>query len=164
MPTSVVGQGNMTISHRTSTKQLTLYPPTKPNIDLETPLWVDGEESDEEGESHQVLSIDQYLAIRDKIKDDEINNFIASSSSSGNTHILEHVMKPETQVSLASTSISPIEHEPTHKKYQGSLIETIEIIPGKTLKINRGLTEQQKEHWFKCCKSTMMPSPGITLT
>jgi hypothetical protein len=30
------------------------------------PLWVDGEDSEEEGESHQVLSIDQYLAIRDK--------------------------------------------------------------------------------------------------
>jgi hypothetical protein len=54
-------------------------------------------------------------------------------------------MKPETQVSLASTSISPIEHEPTPQKYQGSLIETIEISPGKTLKINQGLTEQQKE-------------------
>jgi hypothetical protein len=121
----------MTISHGTSTKQLTLYPPTKPNIDLETPLWVDGEESDEEGESHQVLSIDQYLAIRDKTEDDEINDFIASSSSSGNTHILEHVMKPKTQVSLASTSISPIEHESPPEKYQGSLIETIEIILGK---------------------------------
>jgi hypothetical protein len=29
---------NMTISHMTSTKQLTLYPPIKSNIDLETPL------------------------------------------------------------------------------------------------------------------------------
>jgi hypothetical protein len=37
----------MIISHGTSTKQLTLYPPAKPNIDLETPLWVDREESDE---------------------------------------------------------------------------------------------------------------------
>jgi hypothetical protein len=135
----------MTISHGTSTKQLTLYPPAKPNIDLETPLWVDGEESDEEGESHQVLSIDQYLAIRDKTEDDEINDFIASSSSSQNTHLLEHIMKPKTQLSLASTSISPIEHEPVQEKYQGSLIETIEISPGKTLKINQGLTEQQKE-------------------
>ena len=79
----------MTISQETSTKQLSLYPPTKPNIDLETPLWVDGEDSEEEGESHQVLSIDQYLAIRDKIEDDEIIDFIASSSSSRNMHILE---------------------------------------------------------------------------
>jgi hypothetical protein len=29
---------NMIISHRTSTKKLTLYPPTKPDIDFETPL------------------------------------------------------------------------------------------------------------------------------
>jgi hypothetical protein len=42
----------MTISHWTSTKQLTFYPHSKPNIDLETPLWVDEEEGDEEGESH----------------------------------------------------------------------------------------------------------------
>ena len=83
----------MTISHRTSTKQLTLYPPCKPNIDLEATLWVDGEESDEEGEAHQVLFIDQYLVIRHKTKDDEINDFIASSSSSRNTHLLEHIMK-----------------------------------------------------------------------
>ena len=80
-------------SHGTSTKKLTLYAPSKPNIDLETLLWVDGEESDEYGESHQVLSIDQYLAIRDKTKDDEINDFITLSSSSGNTCILEHIMK-----------------------------------------------------------------------
>jgi hypothetical protein len=103
---------NMTIYHGTSTKQSTLYPPTKPIIDLETPLWVDGEESDEEGETHQVLSIDQYLAIRDKIKDDKINDFIVSSYSLGNTDILEHVMKPKTQISLSSTTISPTEHEP----------------------------------------------------
>jgi hypothetical protein len=79
----------MTISHGKSTKQLTLYPPAKPRIDLEMPLWVEGEDSEEEGESHQVLSIDQYLAIRDKTKDNRINDFIASSSSSRNTHILE---------------------------------------------------------------------------
>jgi hypothetical protein len=58
--------GNMTISHGTSTKQLTLYSPSKPCIDLETPLWVDREDSEEQGEVHQVLSIDQYLSIRDK--------------------------------------------------------------------------------------------------
>jgi hypothetical protein len=135
----------MTISHGTSTKKLTLYPPAKPNIDFETPLWADGEDSDEEGEAHQVLSIDQYLAIREKIEDDEINDFIASSSSSTNSHVLEHVMHPKTQVSLASTSISPVEHESSPEKDQGSTTKTIEIIPGKTLNINQGLTEQQKE-------------------
>jgi hypothetical protein len=41
--------------------------------------------------------------------------------------------------------MSPIEHESKLEKYQGSLIETIEIIPWKTLKINPGLTEQQKD-------------------
>jgi len=91
------------------------------------------------------LFIDQYLDIRDKTKDEEINDFIASSSSSGNIRILEQIMKPETRVSLASISISPIKHEPVQEKYQVSLIETIEINPWKTLKINRGVIEQQKE-------------------
>jgi hypothetical protein len=39
----------MTISHGTSTNQLILNTPTKPNIYPEIPLWVDGEETDEEG-------------------------------------------------------------------------------------------------------------------
>jgi hypothetical protein len=89
-------------------KQLTLYPPSKHNIDLETPFWVNGEESEEEGESHQVLSIDQYLAIRDKTKDEKINDFIASTSSLGKPHLIKNIMKLETQLSLASMIISPI--------------------------------------------------------
>jgi hypothetical protein len=115
----------MTISHGTSTKQLTLYHLAKSNIDLETPLWVYKEDNEEEGESHEVLSIDQYLSIRDKLKEDEINDFIASSFSSRNTHILEQAMKLETQDSLASTSISPIKHRSPPEKDQGSLLETV---------------------------------------
>ena len=85
----------MTISHGTSTKQLTLYRLAKSNIDLETPLWVDREDSEEEGEAHKFLSIYQYLTIRDKTEHDKINNFIASSFSLGNIHILEHVVQLE---------------------------------------------------------------------
>jgi hypothetical protein len=84
--------GNMTISHGSSTKQLTLYPPAKPSIYLDPPLWVEGEDSDDEEEAHQVLSIDQYLSIREKTKDEEISDFIASSSSSNNSHILDQIM------------------------------------------------------------------------
>jgi hypothetical protein len=73
--------------------------------------------------------------MREKTEDDEINDFIASSSSK-NSHTLEHVMQPETQASLASTSISPVEHESPQEKDQGSPTETIEISPKKTLKIN----------------------------
>jgi hypothetical protein len=39
--------GNMTISHDTYKKQLTFHPLPKPNIDFETPLWANGEDSDE---------------------------------------------------------------------------------------------------------------------
>jgi hypothetical protein len=53
-------------------------------------------------------------------------------------------MHLETQVSLASTRISPLEHESSPEKDQRYLTETIEIIPRKTLKINHGLNEQQK--------------------
>jgi hypothetical protein len=82
----------MTISHEYSTKQLTLYPPFKRSIDLDPPLWVEGEDSDDEEEAHQVLSIDQYLSIREKIEDEKISDFIASSSSSNNSHILDKIM------------------------------------------------------------------------
>jgi hypothetical protein len=112
--------GNMTISHGTSTKQLTMYPPTKPNIDFETPLWADGEDSDEEGEAHQVLSIDQYLAIREKTKDDEINDFIASSSPSTNSHVLECYASRNTWLLLPQQVHSPLEHESSPEKDQGS--------------------------------------------
>jgi hypothetical protein len=54
-------------------------------------------------------------------------------------------MQPKKHVSLSSTSISPVEHEFPPEKDQGSLTETIEISSGKTLKINYGLTEQQKK-------------------
>jgi hypothetical protein len=126
-----------------------MYPPAKPNIDFETPLWDNREDNDEEGEAHQVLSIDQYLAIREKTEDDEINDFIASSSPSTNSHVLDRVMHPETHDSLASTSTSPLEHESSTEEDQGSTTKTIEIIPGRTLNINRGLTEQQREHLVK---------------
>jgi hypothetical protein len=84
----------MTISHRTSTKQLTMYPPAKPNIYFQTSLWDEKECNDEERQAHQVLSIYQYLATKDKTKDEEINDFISSSSSSTNSHVLNHVMHP----------------------------------------------------------------------
>jgi len=82
---------NMTISHGTSTKQSTMYPSSKPDIDFERSLWANDEYSYEE-ESHQSISIDQYLAIREETKDEKINYSIASSSSSNNSHVLEHLM------------------------------------------------------------------------
>jgi hypothetical protein len=89
-----IGCRNMTISHETSTKELTLFPLAKPSLDFQAPLWANGEDSDEEAEAHQALSIDQYLAIREKIEDNEINDFIVSSSSLANSHVLENVMHP----------------------------------------------------------------------
>jgi hypothetical protein len=72
----------MTISHGSSTKKLSLYPPSKPNIDPKAPIWVDDGEDEYEEVSQQVFSVDQYLVVREKTEDDEINDFIASTSSS----------------------------------------------------------------------------------
>jgi hypothetical protein len=33
---------------------------------METPLWADREDNDEEGEGHQVLSIDKYYPLERK--------------------------------------------------------------------------------------------------
>ena len=36
----------MTISDGTETKSITLYPPSRPRLEAETPLWVELEEED----------------------------------------------------------------------------------------------------------------------
>jgi hypothetical protein len=52
-------------------------------------------------------------------------------------------MHLEAQDSLTIADIPLVEHE-VPQKDEYSPLETIEIAPGKTLKINRGLNEQQK--------------------
>jgi hypothetical protein len=79
------------------------------------------------GDPIKFISIDQYLVIISKIEDDQINDFIASSSSLENTHILEHVMKQKTRVTSYSTRISPIKHESPLEKDQGSLIKPYKV-------------------------------------
>jgi hypothetical protein len=50
--------GNMTISHDISINKLTLYPPSKPNIDQEMSICLEGEDSDDEESAHQLLRLD----------------------------------------------------------------------------------------------------------
>jgi hypothetical protein len=64
---------DMTISHGTSTKKLTLYPPAKPSLDSETPSWIPN--SDDEA-IQPLLSLEQ--ASRDT-EDDLICEFLTYS-------------------------------------------------------------------------------------
>jgi hypothetical protein len=61
--------GYMTISHRNYTKNITLYPSTKPSLELEISPWI--EDSDEES-TYPLLSLDQALTFRQNNEDDFI--------------------------------------------------------------------------------------------
>ena len=63
----------MTIADETETKILTLYPPTWPILDTETPLWMELEEEDG---IQPLLTIGKSLNFKDEIEDDAINSFI----------------------------------------------------------------------------------------
>lgn len=65
------------------------------------------------------------------------------------THTLDHIFHPQMQASLTSMRNSPIKNDPLFKEDQVSTIETIEIGPSQTFKINRGLNEQHKEQLIK---------------
>ena len=72
---------NMTISHRNSTKKVTLYPHVKPTTNHEMPIWMGNEDNDDES-VHQILTLDQELSFKEEIEDDAINNFISNPYSS----------------------------------------------------------------------------------
>jgi len=134
----------MTISHESIAKQLILYPPKKPNIDPKTPISVDGEESDEEPVSPQVLIVDQYLSLRYKTKDEDIGGFTGSSSSP-NSYILTHILDPQFQASLAIIDASALEHKSSSEEEYNPTSEAMDINSDNFLKINIELIKHQKE-------------------
>ena len=73
----------MTISDGTETKRLTLYPPARPSLETETPLWMELEEEDG---VYLLLTIAKALTFKDEIEDDAINSFISEP-----TYINKHV-------------------------------------------------------------------------
>ena len=75
----------MTISYGTDTKILTLYPPSQPSLEIETPLWM---ELEEEEAIQSLLTIVKALTFKDERKDDVINSFI-SESTSINKHVYQ---------------------------------------------------------------------------
>lgn len=68
------------MSHGSLIKKITICPSSEPKMELERSIWVEYEESDDEEVSQQVISVDGYLAIREKLEDDVINDFIVSTS------------------------------------------------------------------------------------
>ena len=76
----------MSISDGTNTKILSLYPQARPNLEAETPMWMDLEE--EEG-VQLLLTIGKFLTFKDETKDDTINSFI-SEPTSVNKHVLSN--------------------------------------------------------------------------
>ena len=68
----------MTIFDGSTIKNLTLYPPTKPRIDAETPLWMDLEE---EEDIQSLLKIWKSLTFKTKTEDDTVCNFITEPTS-----------------------------------------------------------------------------------
>ena len=104
--------GAMTILDGTKTKILTLYPPSRPSLETETPLWM---ELEEEG-FQLLLTIGQALTFKDEIEDDAINIFI-SEPTSVNKHvyqILNSILNEEKQENMteealvSDTSIIPV--------------------------------------------------------
>ena len=63
----------MHISHGNVVKELNLYPPAKPTIQQELPLWPDEEEVEQEDETLQLYMIEQSLAAKLPTEDDVLN-------------------------------------------------------------------------------------------
>ena len=68
----------MAISNGTNTKILTLYPPSRPSPDTDTPLWVDLEE---EENAQSLLSIGRAFTYKNETEDDTICSFVSEPMS-----------------------------------------------------------------------------------
>jgi hypothetical protein len=132
--------GDMTISQGSSTKKLTLYPPTKPSPTHETPIWIGNEDSDDD-KIQQVFMIESTLSFKEKIEDDLIYDLITNIDSPTN-HIM-HMIEETQPFSMIQKEFQSI---PTYL-YTTSEIHSmpVEILPGKTLNINPQLEGPQKK-------------------
>ena len=68
----------MTILNGAEKKSLTLYPPTRPILEAESPLWM---ELEEEYGVQPLLTIGKSLTFKDEIEDNAINSFISEPTS-----------------------------------------------------------------------------------
>jgi len=56
----------MTVSHGKYSNKLTLYPPAKPILDKETPMWVENGDNDDE-KIQKLFMVDLNLSFKGKI-------------------------------------------------------------------------------------------------
>ena len=94
----------MTKSDGTETNNLTLYPPARPSLEVETPLWMELEE--EEG-VQPLLTIGKALTFKDEIEDDAINNFISEPNSINKFfyQILNSILGEEEQENITEETL-----------------------------------------------------------
>ena len=102
----------MTISNGTNTKILVLYPPTQPNLEVGTPLWMDLEQ--EEG-VQPLLTMGKALTFKDETEDDTINSFINEPTS-----VIKHVYQ------ILNSTLGEEEQE---KLTEETLVSDANIIP-----------------------------------
>ena len=95
--------GNMCISHGNVVKDLTLYPPVKPTIQQELPLWPDEEDVEQEIETLQLYIIEHSLAAKLPTEDHVLSQFINSSPSGYFMEFLSSVCATQ-QIDIASSS------------------------------------------------------------
>jgi hypothetical protein len=62
----------MTISQGNYTNKITLYPLSKPSTNLDPPIWIGNEDSDEEN-GLQILTLDQMVLYKEETEDEIIN-------------------------------------------------------------------------------------------
>ena len=122
----------MTISDGTETKNLTLYPLSRPSLEAETSFWMEPEE--EEG-VQPLLTIGKALTFKDEIEDDAINNFISEPTSVNKEvyQILNITLGKEEQENLTEEALVSDTHIIPVLKNSKSI--PIEVESGKTLNI-----------------------------
>ena len=153
--------GSMTISDGTETKNLTLYPPARPRLEVETPLWMDPEE--EEG-VQPLLTIGKALTFKDETEYDSINNFISEPTSVNKKiyQILNATLGEEEQENITEETLVSDTHIVPALKNSKSV--PIEVVSGKTLNINPSLSPDEQKRLIILLKNTRGNFPGSTQT
>ena len=127
----------MAISDGTEMKNITLYPPARPSLEAETPLWVEIEE--EEG-VQPLLKIGKALTFKDETEDDSINSFISEPTSFNKQiyQVLNSALGEKEQENIIEETLVNDTHIILVLK--NSKIVPLEVELRKTLNINLNLT------------------------
>ena len=117
----------MHISHGNTIKELRLYPPVKPTIQQELPLWPTEEELKQIDKALQLYMIEQSLAAKQPTEDDLINQFMTNSKPSLDFIEFFSSICATQQIDMAS--ISSMTPNVNSKSLTDSAIKEVEIEP-----------------------------------